>query len=301
MDTLCEANLDWDDIRFFVALAETGTLAAAARAMKISHVTVSRRLANLERNLGCALLQRRPDGYQLTAEGAAVLANALEMRRRVQEICDTTTDKGDTVKGVIRLSLTRTLADHFIAPRLTPFIRANPGVIVELMTESRNVSIARREADIALRLARPVDGEMIARRVATLSFGFYAAAHVNVDEGSFIAFAEGEDIAEAAWLARFIGDRRTPVRSSSPTVQMVAAETGLGLALLPNYLAQQNPRLQKVRLTEDLPTREIWLVRPKEQVHSARLRRFVNYIVELFDHEKHLFSKSEPSAGAQVS
>lgn len=287
MDTLREANLDWDDIRFFIALAEAGTLAGAARAMKISHVTVSRRLANLERSLGRTLLQRRSDGYHRTPDGETVLVHALEMRRRINEIWEGRTSDGE-IGGIVRLSLTRTLSDHFVGPRLAPFVRANPGVIVELSPDSRNVSIARREADLALRLARPTDGEMIARRVATLTFDFFAAAQEPCDVTAFIAFGtDDDDVPEAAWLRRFIDNRPTSVRSSSPRTQMAAAEAGLGVALLPNYLASKNPRLRRTRLTKDMPTREIWLVRPKESEHSTRIRRFVDFLVALFEQEKH--------------
>ncbi|HEY0834875.1 MAG TPA: LysR family transcriptional regulator, partial [Azospirillum sp.] len=194
------ADLDWEDLRVFVALARAGSLSAAARALKVGHATVGRRVAALEAALGRALFDRRADGYALTAEGAAVLELAAGMDERALAILRRAgQDAGLT--GTVRLTATESLAERFLIPRLAAFRRRHPGIDLEVLSDPRSLSLAKREADVAVRLARPQAGELVTRRLAAIAYGVYAAP--DGDAESWVGYDDSHaHLPEAQWLAR---------------------------------------------------------------------------------------------------
>src|SRR5262249_37197915 len=152
------------------------SLSGAARSLKVNHATVSRRIASLEAALGRALFDRRRDGYLLNQNGQAVLAQAVEMERSALALPEAV--DVDSADGVVRLTTVRSLADHFLVARLGELRRQAPGISLEILTEIRVMSLARREADIALRLGRPKDSGLVGRKLVDVAYGFYAAPAV---------------------------------------------------------------------------------------------------------------------------
>jgi DNA-binding transcriptional LysR family regulator len=281
------AALDWEDVRYFVALARHGTLSAAARALHVNHATVSRRLASLEAALGRALFERRPKGLALSAIGRAVLDQAQVMEKASFAVLRNL--ESDTQAcGLVRITMTRSLADGFVAERLGPLLAQHPSLDIEIITESRNVSLARHEADIALRLGRPAKGELLARRIATLGFGFYAsrAYRERIDAGMtpvFVGFdAESELVPEAAWANRRLSSRRFVLRSNSQAAQAAIAAGGHGVALLPHLLARTWPSLVALDLGEVPPSRELWLLMRPHAARIARVRLVADHLVGMF-------------------
>src|SRR3954470_14336198 len=205
--------LDWEDVRYFVALARHGTLSATARTLRVNHATVSRRVTNLETLLGRSLFDRRPEGYALTAEGKAVLDEARSMDEGALSVLRRL-DAGTELSGLVRLTVGRVLAERFLIDRLGLFHKRYPQIDLEVIGRSRLVSLARREADIALRFGSPKDSELVARRVAKIAFGLYASPGYRdrMKAGhrpAFIGYDDESDfIAEAAWLASRFEDSR---------------------------------------------------------------------------------------------
>src|SRR5262245_45775071 len=151
------AGLDWEDVRYFAALARHGTLAATARTLKVTHATVARRLANLESTLGHPLFARNRDGYRLNAAGAAALGEAAQMELAAGAL-HAARDVNGKVAGLVRITVARVFADGFLAERLGSLTKCHPGLELEIVATSRNLSLARREAEVAPRLARPAAG-----------------------------------------------------------------------------------------------------------------------------------------------
>src|SRR5262249_4858313 len=143
-------HLDWEDVRYFVALARNGTLSATARALRVNHATVGRRIASLEALLGRALFARRAGGYALTAEGKAVLGEASAMDEAALSVLRLP-DAGTELSGLVRLAAGRVLAERFLIDRLRAFHERYPAIDLEVTGGSRLVSLAKREADVALR------------------------------------------------------------------------------------------------------------------------------------------------------
>jgi DNA-binding transcriptional LysR family regulator len=286
------ADLDWEDVRFFAVLARHGTLAATARTLKVTHATVARRLANLETTLGQPLFARHRAGLRLNAAGAAALGEAAQMELAAGALHASSHQlkelPGSSVSGLVRITVARVFADGFLAERLGGLTKQHPGLELEIVATSRNLSLARREAEIALRLARPSAGELVARRIATLDYGFYTSPDYKqrMDCGEppvFIAFDDASDyVPEAAWAQKFFTGRQVALRASSQSAQAAAARGGTGVALLPGLLARSLGGLERVEFDAAPPDRELWLLMRPDVARLARVRAVTEYLVEIF-------------------
>lgn len=288
-------QLDWEDLRFFLALARNGTLSATARDLHVNHATVARRVGSLERKLGRVLFDRRASGYLLTADGKAVLDEARIMDESALSVLRRL-DGGAQVSGPVRLATGRVLAERFLIDRLRAFHDRYPAIDLEVIGGSRLVSLARRDADIALRFGSSKDSELMIRKVAKIGFGLYVSPVYRKTMGAeneltFIGYDDESDfIAEASWLARRFGDRRFSFRTNSQTTQAAAARAGYGVALLPRYVAAGDPGLVEIAFDEHLPERDIWLLVRRDLMRVPRVKAVTDYLVELFHRERKLLA-----------
>ena len=166
-------ELDWEDLRFALALARHGSLSAAARALSVNHATVSRRIERLQAAIGQLLFDRRKEGYRLTDTGEMVLDQLTRMDEAVLSLLSLPMAVEDG--GLVRLTAARVLADGFLIDRLGELRQRLPTTDIEMIGESRVISLARREADIAIRLGSPKDSELVGRKIGQIGFGFYAS------------------------------------------------------------------------------------------------------------------------------
>jgi molybdate transport repressor ModE-like protein len=233
-------ELDWEDVRFFAALARHGSLSAAARALSVNHATVARRVGHLEQTLGRKLFERRPNGYVLTAAGQSAIEAAGQMQNGAGALESSGPASG--LSGVVRLTATPSLAESFLIPRLAAWQPRHPGLDIELVADNASRSLMRHSADVALRLARPEDGELIARRLVTIGYGFYGAQDWSerIGAGGSLVFAGFDEanahLPEAVWLACNFPGARLVFRSNSQMSQAAAARSGGAIALLPHFL-----------------------------------------------------------------
>ena len=287
--------LDWEDLRFFVALARAETLSATARALRVNHATVARRVASLEELLGRVLFERRASGYVLTAEGKAVFDEARAMDEAALSVLRRL-DGGTHLSGAVRVAAGPVLAERFLVARLRAFHERYPAIDLEVIGAARIVSLARRDADIALRYGSLKDSDLVARKVAKIAFGLYAspACKAKIDTGKEVALVgyddESDFIAEAGWLARQFGDRRFSFRTNSQSAQAAAARAGFGVALLPRYVAAGEPGLVEVSSGERLPERDVWLLTRRDLKRVPRVKAVADYLVELFRRERQLLA-----------
>jgi DNA-binding transcriptional LysR family regulator len=200
------------------------------------------------------------------------------------------------LSGLIRLTAARALAEGFVIDRLAALHERFPTLDLELISDARVISLARREADIALRFGSLKDSELVARRVAKIAFGLYAspAYHDKLDGGqtpALIGYDKDSDfIFEAAWLERQFRGRRFAFRTNSQTSQAAAARAGYGVALLPRYLAVKDPGLVPVLLRERLPERDVWLLIRRDLTKVPRIRAVADYLVEIFQRDRRMLA-----------
>jgi DNA-binding transcriptional LysR family regulator len=299
-DRIRTGDLDWEDLRFFTALARHGSLSATARALRVNHATVSRRISTLETALGVTLFDRCATGYVLSAEGKAVLRETRPMEEAALDVLRLQ-DRGGPVRSLVRLTTTRILADAFLVERLGDFHRLHPGIDIELLTGSREFSVARREADIALRFGALRDSALVSRTLATVRHAFYGtpAWQERIQAGgapTLVGFdTESKVPTEAKWLAMAFPECRVSFRSNGWAAQAMAARAGFGIALLPCWLASTLSGLVPVSLGPEPPVGSLtMLVRP-DLVESPRIRATADHLVSVFAAARAIFDGTTPS------
>ena len=277
--------LDWDDLRFFLAIARTGSLSAAARELRVTQSTVGRRLASLEGGLGTRLLHRTPDGYVPTLAGEAILGQVEHIESEALAVERAAGGHDALLEGVVRVTAVETLASHVLVPAICAIQRGTPEIGIELLADVRHLSLAMREADIALRLTRFEQHDLVARRIGTMAHGLYASpAYLNRHGAPDFAagcpghrLVTGLDGAEvpqvAGWLAEAAPRATVALRSDSPEAQLQAALCGEGMACLPRLRGDASGEaLLRLRPPLAQTVVEIWLAVHKDNRRTPRIR-----------------------------
>ena len=167
--------LDWDDLRFFLAVARHGSLSAAAKDLRVAQSTVGRRLASLEASLGVRLLYRTPQGYVPTLAGHDVRDQAERLEAEALSVERNVGGRDTRLAGLVRVTCAETVASHILAPCFAALHAQHPDIMIELIPDPRELSLSMREAEISVRLRRPAQHDLVVRRAGTMAFGLYAS------------------------------------------------------------------------------------------------------------------------------
>lgn len=274
--------INWNDLRFVLAILREGTLSAAGRSLGVDQTTVTRRLAVLEEGLDARLFDRRDGRLVPTAAGEEVVARAeraeVELAALERDVAGRDTKPG----GLVRLTSVPTLSNRLLAPRTGALFQAYPDISLDLIAEPATLSVTRREADIALRLARPTEDGMIARRLGAILYAPYARRDRTAGEAMpWITYEESfAGIPQAKWIAKESKKPLSPLRvnDGEPILQAVLA--GLGRTLLPVFVGEGEATL--TRLGEPVTSREVWLLVHPHVRRSARIDAVVGWIDGIF-------------------
>ncbi len=279
--------LDWEQMPYFLAVARAGSLRAAASQLNTTHARINRQLAALETAYGVALFHRSPSGVELTAAGRNLLPVAEEAeilflgaRRNLQGL-----DRQET--GVVRFSLTGTMAYEMVAPILVRFFAEYPEIDVEIHTTDRNEDIKRLEADVSLRVAYEVSDDVIAQKLYPMAMGIYASS-AYLDRHLLNAGPKGEGL---HWIGWDGPDRhpqwvkQTPfpnaqVRhaTSDPVMHLNLLRSGFGMTEISVFFETIHPELTRVPGTEITMGRTLWLLLHSDLRRTTRVRRFVDFM-----------------------
>lgn len=286
-------ELDWQDVRIFVALARHGSLSAAARMLSVTHATISRRLHALEESLGEKLVERRPEGYVLTPAGTHALEAASDMEQAAEVLSRGMAEGSPS--GLVRINASPGLTGGFLISRLPALAARYPRLDIDLAPALRSVSLERHEADIAIRFDKPKDGDIILRPLTTVGFGFYGTQETcdlakTVGGPVFIGFNEADGhLSAALWMARHFPRARVAFRAKDQFLQSIAARSGAGLALLPHYIGRSDPLLQVCDLGLVPPSKDVFLLTRRRDRKDTSIRSVADEIVALFERERDLF------------
>jgi DNA-binding transcriptional LysR family regulator len=277
--------LDWDDLRFFLAIARTGSLSAAARELRVTQSTAGRRLASLEAGLGARLLHRTPGGYVPTLAGEAILGQVERVEAEALAVERAVGGRDAQLEGVVRVTAVETLASFVLAPCFCALQLRSPEVTIELLASVRHLSLAMREADVAVRLSRFEQHDLVARRIGGIGHGLYASPaylerHGEPDFAAGCAghrLVTGLDGAEvpqlAGWLAEAAPRAGVALKTDSPEAQRQAALCGEGMACLARMRGDAaGERLRRLRPPHGPPSIDIWLAVHKDNRRTPRIR-----------------------------
>lgn len=284
--------MDWTGLQDFVAVAETGSLSAAARQRGLSQPTLGRRIEQLERQLNAHLFNRTPRGLTLTETGERILGHARRMAEEALAVERVASGDNQRIEGSVRVTLTDQMGHRWLPGLLPELQRRYPGLRIEAAVDQRTLDLVRREADIAVRFSRPQQLDLVARRVASYHYGLYAARDYLERRGrprtvrdlrghDFVSYDESIiRYAELQKIERLFGPDRVVHRASGGLGVLAAVGSGLGLGICGCYFADAEPGLQRL-LTErfDFPF-DTWVVTHADIYRSARIRAVFDFLVE---------------------
>jgi len=271
--------INWDDLKYLARLAETGSLSGAARLLGVEHATVGRRIAALEDAIGTRLVDRRGGRYTLTELGLRAVAEAQRMDEAALAV-ERIGLASDAVAPVeISVTTPPTIASELVVPRLPKFLADHPGIRLRLIPQSRNLSLTRGEADVALRLARPDAPALTIRRLGQLVYGLFAAPGASEPPPGIVGLEDGmADLPQQHWLERIYAGRPIAFRSNDLTLQCAAVRAGMGVAALPVFLGESSG-LVRVFAGEQIG-RDIWLTYHEDLRSSPRVAAVTQFLVE---------------------
>lgn len=286
-----QPGMNWDDMRVFLALARTGSLARAAQSVGQNATTIARRLSRLEAALGLTLFEHRAAGHSLTDGGHRLLAYAETMEEGARGL-QHQADAGAGLGGSIRLSVSEGFGTGFVAPRLARFVDRHPGIAVDLVASTGFLNPSRREADVAVMLARPKGGPLIVAKLTDYRLGAYTSR-------AYLEAAGPVDTIDALTRQRLVGyvpdlifspelrylaevdERLDPaIRSSSITAQALLIASGAGCGILPCFLGEAHPGLVRLLRAQASIERSFWLVVHRDMRRVARVEAFISWLRE---------------------
>jgi DNA-binding transcriptional LysR family regulator len=281
------SELEWSDVRVFLAIARSGTLGAAARQLGQSQPTMGRRLRALEEAVGNALFQRTRDGFVLTDEGALVLAHAERMEEEALGLTRALAGADAQLTGLVRVTSSDWFGVHVLTPVFARFLARHRGVSVELVTDSRPYNLARRETDLAFRITPFEEADVIQRKLMHMDYALYGrmdlvAPEPGDGEGFNLVSMDSAfgALPDVAWVKRMLPRARIAFGSNNRGAQARMCVEGGGFAVLPCPLGDTTPGLRRVDLGEAPPGRDVWLGYHRDLRRVARLRALLDVTID---------------------
>lgn len=285
--------MHWDDLQFFLTLARAGLLSAAARQLDVDATTVGRRIRRLERSLGGqTLFEQGRDGHVLTEAGRRLMRRVEAIERETVAIQGGGDDAGGDVRGRLRISASEGFATWLIAHHLGSFAAAHPQLTIDLAANTGFLDPSRREADVAILLARPQRGPLITKKLTDYRLGLYASHHYLASSPPLRTSADLHDHIMVGYIPdllfspelRYLNEVEPTIeprlRSSSINAQYRLLASGAGVGVLPRFIGDRDPLLTAV-LPQMVITRSFWLVTHQDSRHLARNALFVEWLSAL--------------------
>jgi DNA-binding transcriptional LysR family regulator len=296
-----ERGVNWDDYRFLLAVARRGTVSAAALDLRVDHATVIRRIDRLEKDMGLVLFSRRPTGYELTPAGKKAVSLAETVESTVLSGMSTLGQYSDHLTGTVRIGAPDGFGSYFLAPRLVPFIERYPDLDLQLVATARTFSLARREAEVAISLTVPPEGRIVARKLTDYELRLYGApgyldkhgpikARADLARHRFTGYIEELLYTpELDYLSLVCDKDQVCMRSGNLIAQLQATVAGIGLAILPCFMAKWRRDLVPVLPDEFSLTRSFWLLMHEDSRDHPAVRALSQHIYAIVDAEREIF------------
>ncbi|HVJ42323.1 MAG TPA: LysR family transcriptional regulator [Dongiaceae bacterium] len=295
--------MNWNDLRYILAIGRANSLAAAARQIAVDETTVGRRLTAIEASLGARLFAKVPGGRLLPTEaGEVAMTHAERIEQEMNRLQLSVAGQDAAVSGTVRLTSVAVLVNRLLLPALPDLGAAHPGLRLEMLADLRYFSLMKREADIALRLSRPnqdTGAAVLARHIGTLDYDAYAPAGCSAREAAALPWVSYDEsmtqLPQAKWMAAVAaretnaadGERSgsgparlAPVALNDPEGILEAVRLGLGKSLLPTALIKGDKSFRRLKNSDwpPMPSREIWLLTHPDQRRLARIEAVIDWL-----------------------
>ncbi|GMR01483.1 MAG: LysR family transcriptional regulator [Gammaproteobacteria bacterium] len=283
-------SMNWDGFRYFIAAAEAGSLSAAANKLCSNQSTVGRHIDALESALGIRLFQRSVKGLNLTEEGQAVFEQSQHIQHSIVKIQRLVEGGEATARGTVRLSLPEGLGQEILIPALDDFYQQHPNVKLVFNVSVTTANLTQGEADVAVRLFRPEEPDLVVKHLGEMKMGLYASVSYKEIYGlpnqlrdlrkhKVICYGDQLSILpENQWLLNHSDEALRILCSDSTVTRFKATVSGIGISLQPEVLAQTSPDLIRLFRSANLPAHKVWLVYHQDVRHMSRIRAVVDFI-----------------------
>lgn len=276
--------IDSTDLRCFLEVARTGRLITAGRQLGVNHTTVGRRIAALEHALGHRLFDRAPGGWVLTDAGHNLVVHAESVETALLAAMEDAAAGAGSLSGTVRIATPDGFGAFLLAPNLGGLRLQHPALDIEIITATRQDALAGREFDVAVTVERPSLRAVVITELADYRLGLFATSHylghhppianvLDLHEHTLIGYVDSVlDISALRILDEILPGHRTQIQTNNIAGQWVAAAAGLGIAALPCYVGDADPRLERVLADEVSVVRRYWLIVPRDLQRLARVR-----------------------------
>jgi len=288
--------MDWDKLRIFHAVASAGSFTHAGQMLALSQSAVSRQISALEEEISTPLFQRHARGLTLTDEGELLYGAVSDVLSRLGQAEEALKNAQAAPRGSLKVTSSHGLGTYWLLPRINEFVRDFPELQVHLMFEDRELDLAQREADLAIRMRAPVQADLIQRKLFTVHYHIYGHADYLARHGTpktfedlarhtLIAYGESapHEVRDVNWLIdstrRITDGGGRALRINNITGILHAAEAGIGIAALPDYVAPDRPHLVRILPEIEGPTFDVHLVYCDALRQSKRVAAFRDFLV----------------------
>jgi len=291
--------MDWDKLRIFHAVASAGSFTHAGQTLGLSQSAVSRQISALEEEIATPLFQRHARGLTLTDEGELLFGAVREVLERLAAAEEALKNVHDSPRGTLKVTASHGIGAYWLLPRLGAFLAQYPEVELHLVMDDRELDLAQREADLAIRMRAPVQADLIQRKLFTVHYHMYAsktylAAHPapttleEIADHTIIVYGEtaGPEIRDINWLLEAYKKNARPgakgkiIRINNITGILQATEAGLGIGVVPDYVAAQHSSLERVLPDVAAPGFDVHLVYADALRQSKRVAAFRDFAVK---------------------
>ena len=294
--------LNWDDLRFLLAVARSGSMSGAARALDVNHATVIRRIRNLETQLGSRLFERTGHSYAITPAGQVALDAAERMEAQSIGVERQVVGQATALSGTIRVTGVEPMGRTFLLPAVREFTRLYPDITIDLSLSQRAYDLGMREADVAFRVTEEPPQDLIGKKLANLELGVYTRAGGSLDPADItevvsIAYLKDRDI---HWEDQYFPGARISLITDSPAIAADAIIEGFGATMLPLAVGEMYPELARIPSIPTVKGSEIWLLMHVDVRTNARMRVFRDFMQAYFEKHRPNIEGTQSSAVAEV-
>jgi len=284
--------MNWDDLRYYIAVARTKSLSEAARLLRVSPSTVSRRIDEFEQSLGNELFKRKQNGYDLNEAGTTLLPFAEQAEAHMLWLERSASQSDENIAGTVRLAVPELLGQYMVIPGLEGFLKENPELKIEIITDVRSTRLTKGDADILIRLNRPSQGGYTIQKIGVIPQHLYASKDYLKDAGTPKVSDDLVSHRLIGWdtelsylpLAQYLedrhGDPQVYFRTGSFHSQLMAVRSNLGIAALPQFVAEMF-NLQKVLEQDSGLESEIWLMKRSDSRRFKRVNAIADAIIKI--------------------
>lgn len=278
--------LNWDDLRFLLAVARTGSMSGAARELDVNHATVIRRVRSLEEQLGTRLFDRQGHSYVITPAGQVAFDAAERMEAQSVGVERQVVGQATALSGKIRVTAPEPMGRTYLLPAIREFNEIYPDILIDLSLSMRSYDLGMREADVAFRVTENPPQDLVGNKLADIWLAVYTRRGDSLDPADVKTIISVEHLVQEklGWEQQYFPDAKVSLLTDSPAVAADAVKEGFGVSMLPSGIGELDPDLQRLPGIPPARGSEIWLLTHLDIRSNARMRVFRDFMQEFFAH-----------------